>query len=264
MRERFEDELAWAFAAIASEAGAAIMQVYGGEIAVRAKEDTSPVTQADDLAEQIILGRLAERLPHVPVLSEEAAGRGERPASSDRFLLVDPLDGTKEFINRNGEFTVNIACIEQGQVKAGCVYAPALQRVWLGGTRAFAGRMVPGQSLGDMQPIITRAYPPEGLTAVASRSHADEATQAFLDRLRIMNRQSAGSSLKFCLVAEGRADVYPRFGPTMEWDTAAGHAVLQAAGGVVLTPDGMPFVYGKEQAGYRNGAFVAWGRERLA
>jgi 3'(2'), 5'-bisphosphate nucleotidase len=251
------------FARIALAAGRAIMAVYDGHIAVADKSDGSPTTAADSAAEEIILAELAKVLPGVPVLAEESASAG-LPSLGDVFVAVDPLDGTREFINRNGEFTVNIALIERGVPTAGVVYAPALGRLWLGGAGEAFTLAVPSLDAafepGALRPIRTRPAPAEGLVAVASRSHLDENTAAFLERLPIAARRSTGSSLKFCLVAEGEADVYPRFGPTMEWDTAAGHAVVAAAGGRVVTPEGEPFVYGKTGSGYRNGSFVVWGR----
>ncbi len=251
------------FARMALEAGRAIMAVYDGQIAVADKSDGSPTTAADSAAEEIILAKLATVLPGVPVLAEESASAG-LPSLGDVFVAVDPLDGTREFINRNGEFTVNIALVETGTPTAGVVYAPALGRLWLGGAGEAWTLAVPSREAaldtGALKPIRTRPAPEAGLVAVASRSHLDENTAAFLERLPIASRRSIGSSLKFCLVAEGEADVYPRFGPTMEWDTAAGHAVVAAAGGRVVTPEGEPFVYGKSGTGYRNGSFVVWGR----
>ncbi len=248
------DAIARAFAEIAREAGAAIMQVYAKGCDARLKDDRSPVTEADEVAEAIILRRLAQVLPDVPVVAEESAAKGVIPDVGERFILVDPLDGTKEFLNRNGEFTVNIALIERGRPVAGCVFAPAVDTLYAGGDTAWRVRG------GVEEAIATRAYPAEGLTALCSRSHPDAKSEAFLAGYPIADRREAGSSLKFCRVAEGVADVYPRFGPTMEWDVAAGHAVLAAAGGTVLMPDGQDFGYGKVDAGFRNVAFVAWGR----
>ncbi|WP_237477296.1 3'(2'),5'-bisphosphate nucleotidase CysQ [Lichenibacterium dinghuense] len=256
------DRIAECFAAICVEAGAIVMEVYraGGE--ARLKADRSPVTEADERAEALILARLAERLPGWPVLAEEAASAGQGLDACQRFILVDPLDGTREFVNRNGEFTVNIGLVADGVPVAGAVYAPVLERLWSGGAAARLRRVAPGASLAEAaedRAIRTRPAPEAGWTALASRSHGDPETEALLARLPVAERRSAGSSMKFCVVAEGGADVYPRFGPTMEWDTAAGEAVLRAAGGTVLRPDGAPFRYGKAEAGYRNGAFVAWG-----
>ncbi len=252
------DELARAFAGIAREAGAAIMQVYAKGCAARMKDDRSPVTEADEIAEVIILERLSALVPEIPVVAEECAAKGILPKVGSFFILVDPLDGTKEFLNRNGEFTVNIALIENGRPVAGCVFAPAVDTLYAGGDTAWRVQN------GVESRISTREYPAEGLTALCSRSHPDAKSEAFLANYTIADRREAGSSLKFCRVAEGAADVYPRFGPTMEWDVAAGHAVLAAAGGNVLMPDGQPFVYGKADTGFRNIAFVAWGQDEPA
>jgi len=249
------DALARDFSAIAREAGAAIMQVYAKGATARLKEDRSPVTEADEIAEAIILERLARLLPEIPVIAEECCAKGIVPTIGTRFVLVDPLDGTKEFLNRNGEFTVNIALIEHGVPVAGCVFAPAVDRLYAGGGTAWR---IEG---GIEAAMRTRPYPAAGLTALCSRSHPDAQSEAFLARYPIADRREAGSSLKFCRVAEGEADVYPRFGPTMEWDVAAGHAVLAAAGGAVLTPEGTPFAYGKAGGAFRNKAFVAWGQK---
>lgn len=259
------DQLARLFGAIASEAGAAVMKVYNSDFETRTKADYSPVSDADEQAEEIILARLDEALPGVPVLAEERAAReGVGDHAPDTFLLVDPVDGTKEFVQRKGDFTVNIALISAGRPVAGAVFAPARREMYLGGGEArelidFA----PGQALCEGRLLTTRSYPAEGLTAVTSSSHLDEATRAFLRKHPIAAQTGIGSSLKFCLLAAARADVYPRWGPTMEWDTAAGHAVLQAAGGQVLTPEGAPLTYGKWSEGFRNGPFIAWGRDRL-
>ncbi|MGI3901632.1 MAG: 3'(2'),5'-bisphosphate nucleotidase CysQ [Janthinobacterium lividum] len=261
------DRLAECFAELCVAAGAVVMQVYGGICVSRLKDDRSPVTEADERAEALILAGLAERLPGWPVLAEEAASRGEGIAACARFILVDPLDGTREFLNRNGEFTVNIGLVADGVPVAGAVYAPVLERLWSGGATARVRRVAPGGDLSaavEDRPLRTRTAPAADWTALASRSHGDAETEALLARLPIGPRRAAGSSLKFCVVAEGEADIYPRFGPTMEWDTAAADAVLRAAGGIVLQPDGSPFLYGKAEARYRNGAFVAWGDAEAA
>lgn len=242
---------------IARDAGAAIMDVYAHEIAVRQKDDLSPVTDADEAAERIILAGLAALDPATPVVAEESMTAGHGPSSAGaRFWLVDPLDGTKEFIHRRGEFTVNIALIEDGRPTLGVVYAPALGSLYLGAAGNGAFR-VADSDRSIRVPIAARAGDPRGLVAVASKSHRTPATDAFLDRLPIAASKAAGSSLKFCLVAEGAADIYPRLGPTMEWDTAAGHAVLHAAGGRVVTFDGHELSYGKP--GYRNPHYYAYG-----
>jgi 3'(2'), 5'-bisphosphate nucleotidase len=259
------DRLARIFAAIASDAGVAVMDVYKNDFETRTKADRSPVSDADEKAEEIILARLESELPGIPVLAEERAAReglGEKITGD--FLLVDPVDGTKEFVQRKGDFTVNIALISAGRPVAGVVYAPARKELYFGGASA---RMIdafePGAKIADGRVLKTRDYPAEGLTAMTSSSHLTEETRKFLARHKIVSSTAIGSSLKFCWVAAGKADVYPRWGPTMEWDTAAGHAVLEAAGGKVLTPEGSPFLYGKGALGFENGPFLAWGREPL-
>lgn len=255
------DEMGAALARIALEAGPVVMEEYARAADARTKADGSPVTAADERAEAVIRAGLERLAPDVPIVAEEAVAGGAEIPAAEHFFLVDPLDGTKEFISRNGEFTINIAMISRGVPIAGAVYAPAVKRLWFGGDVAFACECDVGISLphgADWRQIQTRPAPAE-LVALASRSHADAETEAFLAKLPIQGRRSAGSSLKFCIVAEGEADVYPRFAPTMEWDTAAGHAVLNAAGGIVLQTDGQLLVYGKLGSGLRNGGFVAWG-----
>jgi 3'(2'), 5'-bisphosphate nucleotidase len=260
------DAIALALARAALEAGPAVMEEYANGCDARAKVDGSPVTAADERAEAIIRASLSRLAPTMPIVAEEAAAAGAPLDVGARFLLVDPLDGTKEFLSRNGEFTINVALIEAGAPVAGAVYAPAQGRLWFAGETAYVcdapvGGYLPNESA--WRKLRTRAAP-AGLVALASRSHCDPQTEAFLAGLPIAERKSAGSSLKFCLIAEGGADVYPRFAPTMEWDTAAGDAVLRAAGGVVLNLDGAPLDYGKIGAGLCNGGFVAWGDKGMA
>lgn len=232
--------------AIALEAGALILSIYGREFEVTTKSDASPLTEADTAAEALILDRLGAAFPDVPIIAEEAVANGDAPPCGDRFFLVDPLDGSKEFIARNGEFTVNIALIENGAPVAGVVYAPALKRIWWGSTgRGAFVSQVDNHQLIEPMPITVRPAPPRGLTLVGSRSHGSGEGDPRLNDLSIADFASMGSSLKFCLVAEGGADLYPRFGRTMEWDTAAGDAVLRAAGGQVLDMGGTPLTYGK-------------------
>ena len=259
------DDLALRFAHLCSQAGREIMAVYGRGAVARTKADLSPVTEADERAEEILLAGLAELLPGVTVVAEEAVAAHGLPTVGAEFVLVDPLDGTKEFLTGSGEFTVNIGLVQDGRPTAGCVYAPALGSVFTGGQRAHTARLTPGDGLDPavLQEIRTRSYPSAGLVAVTSRSHLDPTTQAFLDRLRPTSTTDAGSSLKLCLVAQGLADVYPRFAPTMEWDIAAGDAVLRAAGGTVVDEQGVTFGYGKTRDGLRNTAFVAWGQQPL-
>jgi 3'(2'), 5'-bisphosphate nucleotidase len=257
------DEIAEILAEIALQAGPAIMRVYGrGDPGARLKRDRSPVCEADELAERVILDALAARLPQWRVIAEESASRGVIPVCGRGFLLVDPLDGTKEFLGRNGEFTVNIALIIDKTPRAGAVYAPALGKLWFGGERAYACEAKPGASLppvAERRQLHVRAVPDRGILALTSRSHLDEGTEKLLSALPVTERRAIGSSIKFCLIAEGLADFYPRLGPTMEWDVAAGEAVLRAAGGHVLSPQGEPLSYGKKPEGYRSGSFLAWG-----
>lgn len=231
------------------------MDVYSTDFEVRGKADESPVTEADERAEQIILQGLARLSAGIPVISEEASSRGVQVAGGELFWLVDPLDGTKEFVSRNGEFTVNLALIRQGLPVFGLVLAPALGRLYGGG----AGVPAFIEDGAGLRRIAVRAVPEEGLTVVSSRSHGDPAAlEAFLGGRKVAQQVAAGSSLKLCLVAEGKADLYIRLGRTMEWDIAAGHAVLAAAGGKVLrVDDRMPLQYGKP--GLDNPHFVAQG-----
>jgi 3'(2'), 5'-bisphosphate nucleotidase len=223
-----------------------VMTVYATDFAVERKADNSPVSEADRKAEAAILARLSAAMPGPPIIAEEAVSEGKVPSVGESFMLVDPLDGTKEFINRNGEFTVNIAVVEDGIPVCGVVLAPAIglayagspEGAWKGRTDADFG------AVEDWQTIATRPADPAPV-AVASRSHLTPATEAALAQAGAVERRSIGSSLKFCLVAEAAADFYPRLGPTMEWDTAAGDAVLRAAGGIVVTLDGAPLRYGK-------------------
>jgi 3'(2'), 5'-bisphosphate nucleotidase len=256
--------LAADFARIAVAAGAVVMEVYRAGAAMRLKADASPVCEADERAEAFILQHLKASLPAIPILAEEAASRGDKPMLDGRFVLVDPVDGTKEFLGRNGEFTVNIALIDHGVARVGAVFAPALDKLWFAGDDAFACAIGPGGDLDAVaapQPLRTRAAPEDGMVVMASRSHADAETERFLSGLPVAERRNAGSSLKFCALAEGQADLYPRFGPTMEWDTAAGDAVLRAAGGVVLATTGGDLRYGKRSTEFRNSGFIAWGRQ---
>lgn len=248
------DSLLQALIPIVRAAGDSIMEIYAGEIAVRNKEDASPVTEADDRAEAVILPALQALDTTIAIVSEEQASAGYIPETGKRFWLVDPLDGTKEFINRNGEFTVNVALIEDGVPVLGVVLAPALDRLFAG-ARGF-GAFV--ESAGERHAIRCRTVPADGLTVVASRSHGDaSALDAFLAGRKVASQASAGSSLKLCLVAAGEADVYPRLGRTMEWDIAAGDAVLRAAGGRLLTLDEQVMAYGKPD--FANPHFSAWG-----
>lgn len=239
-------------------AGREIMAIYATDFHARTKSDLTPVTEADEAAERIILEGLASFDPQTPVISEEAAASGRVPQVGTTFYLVDPLDGTKEFVSRNGEFTVNIAKIENGVPVIGVVYAPAKGRIFWGDpTRGAAeGKIAADESI-SWKKLLVRPCPGDGAIVVASRSHRDSATDDYLKTVKVAKLVSAGSSLKFCLIAAGEADLYPRFGRTMEWDTAAGHAVLLAAGGKVLNSDGQPLCYGKRDRGFDNPGFIA-------
>jgi 3'(2'), 5'-bisphosphate nucleotidase len=241
-----------AVAGIAQRAAAVILDVYATDFAVRGKSDASPVTEADERAEAVIVEALCALAPDVPIVAEEAVAGGAVPQLGDWFWLVDPLDGTKEFISRNGEFTVNIALVHRGVPVLGVVQAPALGSLYTG----VVGQGAWLEDAAGRRRIRCRAVPPEGLTVVASRSHGDAAAlDAFLSGRKVAALANAGSSLKLCLVAAGEADLYPRLGRTMEWDIAAGHAVLSAAGGDVTTTDHLPLRYGKP--GFENPHFVA-------
>ncbi len=240
---------------IAVAAGAAIMQVYVQDFAVEQKDDRSPLTAADLAAHHLIVDGLRRLTPELPVLSEESASIAwEERRVWTRYWLVDPLDGTREFVKKNGEFTVNIALIENGETVFGVVYAPALEELHYGirGVGAFVRD-------GDEDvPILSRKPASPPLRVAASRSHLDERTAAAMRRMGEVESQGLGSSLKFCRIAEGRMDVYPRFGPTSEWDTAAAQCVLEAAGGAVLTLDGQPLRYNHKES-LLNPDFIALG-----
>jgi 3'(2'), 5'-bisphosphate nucleotidase len=246
-----------ALIAIAQEAGDVVMRHYRTGAAVRRKADKSPVTDADHEAEALILNKLHNLALRVPVIAEEEAAAGRLPPIGEKFFLVDPLDGTREFVDRNGEFTVNIALIEHGAPVMGVVYAPAKDRLFAG---AIGDGAIEIAKRAERE-ITARPVPKEGMIAVASRSHRDRQTEELLNAYPIGKLVTAGSSLKFCMIAAGEADFYPRHGRTMEWDTAAGHAVLAAADGAVTLLDGRtPLTYGKVGAAFANPHFLAWGR----
>lgn len=245
----------------AIKAADAILEVYARGAIAMEKADGSPVTEADQKAEAIILALL--EATGVPVLAEESVAAGRIPELGERFFVVDPLDGTKEFLKRNGEFTVNIAYCENGHPVSGVVLAPATGDIYWGGPDgAFMGTVVEGQ-IADIRPLrVAEAEHP--LRIVASRSHGHAALAELCDTLEVAEDVSVGSSLKFCLLAKGDAQLYPRFTPTSEWDTAAGQAVLQAAGGVVLGLDRLPLTCGHRDQGFLNAWFVAAASEKLA
>lgn len=242
-------------ARVARDAGAAILRVYATDFDVRHKTDRSLVTDADVQAEAIIVAALSQLTPDIPIVSEEAASEAATPTIGHRFWLVDPLDGTREFVRRNGEFTVNIALIQERQAVLGLIYAPALGRLYAGcaDSGAYA------ESAGQRRPIACRQPSPSGLEVVTSRSHQEPASwRALLGQRTVASHSTAGSSLKFGMVASGEADAYPRSGRTWEWDTAAGHAIVAAAGGRVTGADGAELLYGKPN--FVNAAFVAYGK----
>ena len=249
-------ELVEAARRAARAASAAILEIYATPFDVRRKEDLSPVTEADERAERIIIEALRGAAPGIPAIAEELAAAQTLPARGPRFWLIDPLDGTKEFIARNDEFSVNIGLIEGDRPVLGVIHAPAANV-----TYAAAGLGSATRQEGDKAPvpIAARKAPARGLVVAHSRSHvASQKLAAFLEDYPDAQRRISGSAIKFCFLAEGSADLYPRFGTTMEWDTAAGQAILEAAGGSVTTLDGAPLRYGKPL--FRNPGFIARGR----
>jgi 3'(2'), 5'-bisphosphate nucleotidase len=262
---RLLDELT----SIVSAAAAAIVAACAGSLDTRTKADLTPVTTADHAAEAVILEGLARLLPGMCVVSEEAAGRALPDRIPDSFVLVDPLDGTRELVAGRDEFTINLAVVDGERPRLGIVAAPAQGLLWRGieGRGAERLRLSPGAPANAAQArsiIRTRPAPRAGLVAAVSRSHLDPQTEALLARLPIADRRVCGSAVKFCQIAEGSADVYLRLSPTCEWDVAAGHAVLAAAGGVVTTPEGAPLSYGRIAENFRVPAFVAWGDPEAA
>ena len=240
-------------AVAAREAGEAILEIVRRGFDVEHKQDSSPVTEADRAAELIILAALARAAPGVPVIAEEEVAAGRIPSHGDTYFLVDPLDGTKEFVRGGDDYTVNIGLIVNGTPHLGAVFAPATQRLHAG----LVGECAWLEDASGRIPIQTRT-PKTELVAVASKSHFNQPTADYLcEAAKDCGYVAIGSSLKFCIVAEGRADIYPRLSPTSEWDTAAGHAVLLAAGGRVDGPDGEPLAYGKRA--FLNRGFVATG-----
>lgn len=253
------DQLTEVMRRLALEAGEVIMQIYQSpDFDVRAKSDDSPVTAADEAADALISAGLRAAFPNVPLVTEEQAASHSQTVST--FLIVDPLDGTKEFVQRRGDFTVNIAYVENGVPTRGVVYAPAQGRLFytnaIGMSVEEVG-VIDKDSMGVSQPIAVTTPDNAALMVVASKSHRDQATDDYIAGYAVRDMKSAGSSLKFCLVATGEADLYPRLGRTMEWDTAAGHAVLSGAGGrVVRFDDHSPLTYGKP--GFANPFFIAY------
>lgn len=253
MRQSNQEDLIQQLLPIARAAGDAIMAIYSrGTPEVQLKEDDSPVTEADLAAHSVLTSQLTPLLSECPVVSEEDAGSLVHRQSHGRFWLVDPLDGTKEFIARNGEFTVNIALIEDRRCVLGVVYAPAIDALYWGGAGLGAFRCTGGQTAAIK---VAASSPGKASRVVASKSHLNETTRSLIDRLGEVSLVQAGSSLKFCRVAEGQADIYPRLAPTCEWDTVAAQAVLEGAGGVVVDLRGAPLLYGKPDV--LNPSFIA-------
>jgi 3'(2'), 5'-bisphosphate nucleotidase len=244
-------------AEIACRAGAAILDIYNSGFTVRDKDDRTPVTEADERSEALIVAALATLTPDIPVVGEESFASGKVPFPQPppaQFWLVDPLDGTREFVSRNGQFAVSIGLISDGRPLLGVLHSPVEDIVWTGCVGSGAFRR---QGKGPEQPIRARAKPVEGIVVVASRSHSSGTEAAIAGDGKVAEIRRIGSALKFGLIAEGSADLYPRLGPTSEWDTCAGEAVLVAAGGHVERLDGRPLEYGKP--GFRNPDFVARG-----
>lgn len=253
------DDLIPVIRKLALQAGDKIMEIYNSDdFDVKVKSDDSPVTAADEAADALISDGLRAAFPDVMLVTEEQAD--SHSTSGDTFLIVDPLDGTKEFIHRRGDFTVNIALVEKGTPTRGVVYAPAKGRMFY--TQADGQSVeetgdLDKDTVGAVTPISVSDADNDALLVVASKSHRDQATDDYINKYNVQDSKSAGSSLKFCLVATGEADLYPRVGRTMEWDTAAGHAVLKGAGGdVVRFDDHSPLQYGKD--GYANPFFIAY------
>jgi 3'(2'), 5'-bisphosphate nucleotidase len=258
--------LGLALGRIAVAAGQPVLDLFRTGTSVRTKSDASPVTEADLAAEKVILRELRILLPEVPVISEEQT-ETHQLVPDEPFVLVDPLDGTREFIAKREEFTINIAVIAKGQPIAGAVYAPALGQLWYSGAESFRLDIAPGSEIGQeirAPPVKVRSPLSGGLSALVSRSHSDPATEAFLAQITLLDRRPMGSSLKFCRIAEGSADLYVRLGPTHEWDTAAGDAILTAAGGQVVDRSGSGLRYGKTESGFRHEGFIASGGLRVS
>ena len=271
MQDSEHRQLAAGVLPIVLRAGAVVMSYFQAATTVETKADASPVTAADREAEEVIEAGLARLQPDIPVIGEEAASLGNLPTAAERFFLVDPLDGTRDFIAGRKEFTVNVALVEDRQPVFGVVYQPANGRYFTTIMDHFAleATVQPGSGVDSLEAlggerIQTRKPDPDDLVVAVSHSHHTGALNHRLDDLGIRRRVSVGSSLKFCLVARGEADVYPRQVSISEWDTAAGHAIVTAAGGAVLTLDGGRLTYGNADSGYRIAPFVAWGAPELA
>jgi 3'(2'), 5'-bisphosphate nucleotidase len=245
-----------------ADAAAAILAIGRDAIDIRTKANATPVTAADERSQALLVAAVAQLMPGVDVVAEEMASLPAFPG--DPFVLIDPLDGTKEYVAGSGEYTVNLAVVSSGRPVAGFLAVPAAGTLYRGVAGRGAERLsLAGGRIGEPEPIRARAAPRGGLVGTVSRSHLDPQTVALLERLGVTTRLPCGSALKFCRVAEGAADIYPRLATTCEWDVAAGHALVEAAGGVVTGPQGAPFRYGNAAAHYRIDAFIAWGNPAL-
>lgn len=252
------------FTQAVSRAGAIVLAHRAQGCVVKTKDDLTPVTAADRESEAEVLRNVRSVLGDIPVVAEETAAHPQPGFDPEQpFLVIDPIDGTKEFIEGRTEFTVNLALIEARRPVLGVIYAPALETLYVGGLgEAFTGWLDPGEPLSSLRgkrPLRAREPEPGRLVAVASRKHLDPETQAFIEALPGAESVYRGSSIKFCIIADGQADIYPRFGPISEWDTAAGQAILEAAGGSLVRADGQPLVYGKTETGFLNPSFIARG-----
>jgi 3'(2'), 5'-bisphosphate nucleotidase len=262
---QFLDELT----GIVSRAAAAVLAIRADGLNTRSKADQSPVTAADHASEALIVEGVSRVLPGIPIVSEEAFSRAP-PASLDgTFVLVDPVDGTRELVAGRDEFVINLAVVNQGRPVLGIISAPALGLIWRAAEGAGADRLrlapgAPATNATERAAIKTRSWPAAGIVAAMSRSHLDQHTQALLARLPIADRLVSGSAIKFCRVAEGAADLYPRLGPTCEWDIAAGDAIVRIAGGSVTTPDGRPLPYGRTAERFLVPGFIASGDRTAA
>jgi 3'(2'), 5'-bisphosphate nucleotidase len=255
--------LAAGLTAAVAAAAVAILKIGRTALDVRTKANATPVTAADEHSQALLLAAASRLMPGVNMVAEEMTTRPARPG--DPFVLIDPLDGTKEYVAGSGEYTVNLAVVEAGRPVAGFIAVPAAGLLYRGITGIGAERLHigPNGALADPAPIRTRPAPRNDLVGTVSRSHLDPTTVALLDRLGVKTRLPCGSALKFCRIAEGAADLYPRLATTCEWDVAAGHALVEAAGGAVTLPGGAPLRYGNGASDFRIPAFIAWGDRSL-
>ncbi len=259
MSEKSNEQLLKIMIKACLKAGEKILEIYEQPFSITKKSDGSPVTIADQKAEEIILEQLAKT--NIPVLAEEGASIGEIPNLNEKYFCVDPLDGTKEFIKKNGEFTINIALIEKERPTIGVIIVPTQKKGFIGSNKGAFSFEITNNKANSFIPIFTTKT--KEMNIVASRSHGSEYLENLCQTLKNYKDISVGSSLKFCMLAQGKALLYPRFTPTCEWDTAAGQAILEASGGVVLTLDGLPLKYNKSKNNYFNPFFVACANEQL-